>query len=157
HVSTDYVFDGDADRPYREEDVANPINAYGESKLLGERYVTSIAPQSCILRVSWLFGSSPSSFVAKIVARAQRGEPLRVVDDQVGCPTSAAGLAEVLMRMARGPNPPEGLYHYCGQPATTWFGFATEIVRQACDCGVLASRAEVVPISSKEFGGATRR
>ena len=157
HISTDYVFDGESERPYREDDVANPVNAYGESKLLGEQYVASAAPNSCIARVSWLFGSSPSSFVGKIVARAQRGEPLRVVNDQVGCPTAAAGLAAVLMSMIQEHDPPRGLFHYCGQPATTWFGFATEIVRQAYDSGVLESKVEVAPISSTDFGGSTRR
>ena len=106
HISTDFVFDGQSDRPYRESDIATPINVYGESKLLGEQYVAATSPRSCVLRVSWLFGSSPTSFVAKILTRAQRQEPLRVVDDQVGCPTSAAGLAEVLLGIAGGRRVP---------------------------------------------------
>ena len=157
HISTDYVFDGESDRPYREDDVAKPINVYGESKLLGEQYVALNAPNSCVLRVSWLFGSSPSSFVAKIVARAQRHEPLRVVDDQLGCPTSTAGLAAALMRIVQERDLPTGSFHFCGQPTTTWFGFAAEIVRQAYDSGVLESKVEVAPISSSELESPTRR
>lgn len=157
HISTDFVFDGEIDRPYRESDTARPINVYGESKLTGERLVAECAPQSCVLRVSWLFGASQSSFVAKILARALRNEPLRVVDDQVGCPTSAASVAQVLLSvLARGLRP-VGLFHYCDAPATTWFGFATEIVRQAHELGVLKSPVRVTPITSEALGGTTRR
>lgn len=157
HVSTDFVFDGQSHRPYRESDVAKPINVYGASKLLGEQFVAAKAQKSCILRVSWLFGAGPSSFVAKILARAQRHEALRVVDDQIGCPTSAAGVAQVLLRIAADRAHPSGLFHYCGQPQTTWFGFATEIVRRAYEFGVLPSAVEVTPITSEELGGTTRR
>ena len=157
HISTDYVFDGESDRPYRESDVARPINVYGESKLLGERLVATAAPESCVLRVSWLFGSSSNSFVAKILARAQRGEPLRVVNDEFGCPTAAAGVAEVLLRIVGRGMRPAGLFHYCGAPQTTRHGFATEIVRQAHGLGLLRSVVEVTSIASSELGGTTRR
>lgn len=157
HISTDYVFDGASDRAYRESDAAMPLNVYGESKLLGEHYVAAAAPGSCVLRVSWLFGSSSSSFVAKILARAQRGEPLRVVDDEFGCPTAAAGVAGVLLQILGRGARPAGLFHYCGTPQTTRHGFATEIVRQAHEIGVLPSAVDVTPITSDALGGTTRR
>jgi dTDP-4-dehydrorhamnose reductase len=156
HVSTDYVFGGDAASPYRETDVPMPINVYGASKLRGERLVAESLPDACVLRVSWLFGHSSSSFVAKIFARARRGETLRVVDDQLGCPTSADGLADVLFRLIESPRWQSGVRHYCGAPPTTWFGFAEEIVRQAAAMGVLAP-VPIVGISSSELAAPARR
>jgi dTDP-4-dehydrorhamnose reductase len=158
HVSTDYVFDGESRRPYRETDAVRPINVYGASKLLGEQHVLTDCPDAIVVRVSWLFGSSPSSFVGKILTRALSNEPLRVVNDQVGCPTSARGAAEVLLRLID-PRAQwlRGVFHYCELPATSWFGFAQEIVRQALDLGILALPVDVTPISSEELASRALR
>jgi dTDP-4-dehydrorhamnose reductase len=157
HISTDFVFGGDNDRPYRENDTPAPINVYGASKLDGEQLVLEVLAQSCVLRVSWLFGDSSSSFVAKILERARRGEQLRVVDDQVGCPTSADGAADVLFRLIEAPRWLAGLYHYCGSPATTWCRFAQEIVREAAQSGVLRTAVPVVSIATSQLAAAARR
>lgn len=156
-ISTDFVFDGDHDRPYRETDAPSPINVYGASKLAGERRVIEELPESCVLRVSWLFGESSSSFVVKIVDRARRGEPLRVVDDQVGCPTSADGVADVLFRLMEAPRWLAGVYHYCGAPPVTWHRFAQEIVREAVKVGILRSAIPIVAIATSELAAAARR
>jgi dTDP-4-dehydrorhamnose reductase len=101
HVSTDYVFDGKASRPYREDDPARPINAYGRSKLEGERLVVKAHPMACVARSAWLFGPGRPSFVDKLLALARQGAPLRVVTDQVGSPTYTGDLAKVLVELGR--------------------------------------------------------
>lgn len=128
YVSTDYVFDGEKPSPYIETDQPKPINVYGRSKLQGERYVSELVARSWIVRVSWLFGPLGRNFVSSILARAQRGEPLRVVNDQVGAPTYTADLAERLERLIQDGTP--GVYHITNQAYCSWFEFAQEILRQ---------------------------
>jgi len=144
HVSTDYVFDGAARRPYREGDEASPVNAYGESKLAGERAV--LAEGGTVVRTAWLFGHGGPSFVHAI-ARAAREQPvLRVVDDQHGCPTFADHLAPVLIALAgRG-----GIWHACGEPASR-YGLALAIVE------ALRARCEVVPVPTAAMPTPARR
>lgn len=101
HVSTDYVFDGNIERPYREDDLAAPINAYGRSKLEGERLVVKAHPMACVVRSAWLFGPGRPSFVDKLMALARQGAPLKVVTDQVGSPTYTHDLAKVLVELGR--------------------------------------------------------
>jgi dTDP-4-dehydrorhamnose reductase len=133
HVSTDYVFDGEGDRPYREDDATGPRSVYGRTKLAGEEAVRAVAPDSLILRTSWVYGRG-RNFVASILAQAQRGGPLRVVEDQRGCPTSARSLAEGLRALVeRGAS---GLYHLAGAGESTWW----ELARVALD---LTGRREV--------------
>jgi dTDP-4-dehydrorhamnose reductase len=127
HVSTDYVFAGDADRPYREEDPPAPRSEYGRSKLAGEERVRAVFDDFLLARTSWVFGHG-RNFVAAILAQAEarrRGEvsePLRVVDDQRGCPTYAedlaAGILALLEARAR------GLYHLAGGGVATWWDLA---------------------------------
>lgn len=101
HVSTDYVFDGLARRPYREDDPPGPVNAYGRAKLEGERLVLAAHPGACVARSAWLFGPGRASFVDKVLALARRGGPLKVVTDQVGSPTYTRDLAPVLLELGR--------------------------------------------------------
>lgn len=133
HVSTDYVFDGEGDRPYREDDATGPRSVYGRTKLAGEEAVRAAAPDSLIVRTSWVYGRG-RNFVAAILAQAQRGGPLRVVEDQRGCPTSARSLAEGLLALVeRGAT---GLYHLAGAGEASWW----ELARAALD---LTGRHEV--------------
>lgn len=141
HVSTDYVFDGRGRRPYREDDAPAPGTAYGRSKLAAERAVTDAG--GIVVRTSWVFGPEGRNFVSAIAARLGRGEPLRVVSDQVGCPTYAPYLARALVDLhAAGA---EGIVHYCNAPATSWHGFAVAIV------GALGLNAEVEPIATADL------
>lgn len=128
HVSTDYVLGGGGggDRPWREDDAPQPRSAYGRSKLAGERAVLAASPDFLVVRTSWLFGPG-RNFVAAILGRAAAGEPLRVVDDQVGSPTYARDLAEgivaLLAKGARGP------YHLANAGAASWW----DVARAALD------------------------
>ena len=129
YVSTDYVFDGQKPTPYVEDDVPNPLNVYGRSKLQGERYVTELLQAACIVRTSWLFGPLGKNFVRTILQRARQGEALRVVDDQIGAPTYTMDLAEKLEQIVMRGNP--GVYHVTNRGYCSWFEFAQEILRQA--------------------------
>ena len=93
HISTDYVFDGEKEGPYEIWDTPNPINVYGKSKLWGENYVRSLMHRYFIVRTSWLFGKGGRNFVTTMLELAKRGEPIRVVNDQRGCPTYTVDLA----------------------------------------------------------------
>ncbi len=101
HLSTDYVFDGRARRPYREDDPPAPLNAYGRSKLAGEERVRAAHPGACVVRSAWLFGPGRASFVDKVLALGRQGEPFPVVNDQVGSPTYTRDLAPVLVELGR--------------------------------------------------------
>jgi dTDP-4-dehydrorhamnose reductase len=135
HVSTDYVFDGTLDRPYREDDAPHPLGVYGESKLAGERAVA--AAGGTIVRTSWLFGEGGPSFVHTMLRLAAERPVLRVVADQRGCPTWADDLADALLALAAVPTR-AACYHVCGAEPTTWHGFASAIVAEARRYRVLA-------------------
>ena len=129
YLSTDYVFDGQKSDPYAEDDPPNPLNIYGQSKLQGERHVQELLPAAWIVRTSWLFGPLGKNFVRTILQRAQQGESLRVVDDQVGAPTYTVDLAEKLEKIVMRGGP--GIYHVTNRGFCSWFEFAQEILRQA--------------------------
>jgi dTDP-4-dehydrorhamnose reductase len=124
HFSTDFVFDGELGRAYREDDVPNPLGAYGKSKLAGEQSVLAAHPDAIVVRVAWLFGPHGPNFVASILRAAEAGKPLRVVDDQTGTPTYTRNVAlqtvEILRRSL-----PGGVYHLAGLEPMTWHGLAT--------------------------------
>lgn len=101
HFSTDYVFNGQKNRPYTESDVVDPLNGYGQSKCLGEAKVLSHCPQAIIIRTSWIFGEDSHSFPQKILQKAKRGEPIFVVADQIGGPTYVRDLAHATLRLYR--------------------------------------------------------
>lgn len=130
HVSTDYVFDGGAEVPYREDAATGPRSVYGRSKLAGETEALAL-PGAAVVRSSWLFGPGGSNFVAALLGRIAAGtDPLRVVDDQVGCPTYTRYLSRALWDLAEiGPaGGADGLIHYRNREAVSWYGFAREIV-----------------------------
>jgi dTDP-4-dehydrorhamnose reductase len=129
HVSTDYVFSGDKDGPYDEWDEPAPRSVYGRSKLGGEREVADHAGSWSIARTSWVFGRRGRNFVDTIVGRARDGAPLRVVDDQRGCPTYAPDLAGALARLAVERR--QGVYHVTNQGACTWHDLACAAVELA--------------------------
>jgi dTDP-4-dehydrorhamnose reductase len=155
HYSTDYVFDGAKAAPYVESDPAAPINAYGATKLAGERAIGASGCRHVVLRTSWVYAERGRNFMLTMLRLARKAsKPLRVVDDQTGAPTSAqmiaAGTAATL-RLALAGNAADGVYHMSAQGAVTWYGFARAIFLEA---GV---DAEVVPITSSEYPTAARR
>jgi dTDP-4-dehydrorhamnose reductase len=136
HVSTDYVFDGSAQRPYIESDPVAPLGGYGRTKLEGERLVADALPGAAIARSSWLFGTAGKNFVDTMLRlAADRGE-VTVVDDQVGCPTWTGHLAPALIALA-GARELTGVFHVAGAGQCSWHDFALEIFAQAgVDCRV---------------------
>jgi len=129
HFSTDFVFDGRSHTPYRPNDQANPLSVYGTSKWAGERAIREADCAHLIVRTSWLFGPRGKNFVEAILARAEQGEALAVVTDQVGCPTLASDLAAAVVRLL--DVGATGTVHYCNAEPCSWHEFAVEIVRQA--------------------------
>jgi len=150
YISTDYVFDGGKDGPYLENDRTNPLNVYGKSKLEGEGHVRELVPRFWIVRTSWLFGPLGKSFVQTILGCVRAGEPLRVVDDQVGAPTYTVDLAAKLLEIVeRGKT---GIYHVTNQGYCSWFEFSKEIARQA---GL--AQAEISPVATSASERPARR
>jgi len=131
HYSTEYVFDGSKIEPYVEDDAPNPLNAYGGSKLAGERAVAASGCRHLTLRTSWLYASRGNNFLLTVLRLARERSELRVVDDQRGAPTWAREIAEATAKSLQSAHPPTGLYHLTASGETTWCGFAREILRIA--------------------------
>lgn len=129
HISSDYVFDGRADKPYEVDDPTGPTSAYGRTKLAGEQAVRALCPRSHIVRTAWVYGAVGNNFVKTIARLATSRDSLRVVDDQRGAPTWTADLAPALVDLAAS-DAPYGVYHRTGGGDVTWFGFARAIVEE---------------------------
>jgi dTDP-4-dehydrorhamnose reductase len=144
HFSTDFVFSGQIDRPYRPDDAPGPLSNYGKSKLVGEERIKRVAPLSWLtIRTSWLFGGHGNCFPKVIVDRASSGHVLKVVNDQIGCPTYAADLAKAVFELLdRGA---EGIWHVTNTGATSWFEFAKSIVEE------FRITSELLPISTAQW------
>lgn len=127
HISTDYVFDGSAHSPYKEDDPANPQSVYGASKLEGEKQALLYNPEAIIIRTSWVYSEYGKNFVKTMLRLMSEKEEINVVNDQLGSPTYAADLAEVIMEIIRSGNWQPGIYHYCNDGIITWFDFAMAI------------------------------
>ena len=153
HYSTDYVFDGTKPTAYVETDPPNPINSYGRSKLEGERAIQANGCRHLILRTSWVYGMRGRNFLLTILRLARELPELRVVDDQLGCPTwcrdVAVATAELIGKVST--ERAGGLFHLASKEATTWHGFAIEILR------ALGNETPVRAIPTTEYPTPTRR
>lgn len=131
HYSTDYVFDGRSDRPYREDDPTGPLNVYGRTKLAGEQAVQATAGHHLIMRIAWVYARQGRNFLTTILRLAREREVVRVVDDQVGPPTWARAVAQATAAiLAQRPAPStSGVYHLAAPDGCSWHGFASEILR----------------------------
>lgn len=130
HVSTDYVFDGQQSIPYTEEDLPNPLNSYGKSKWAGEKAVLQQAHHGYVIRTSWLYAKNHGhNFYRSILKKAQAGEDLQVVDDQIGTPTSTDELANFLLQLVQ-QLPEQGIYHCGGKKIQSWYEFAKDILNE---------------------------
>lgn len=127
HVSTDYVFDGETNLDYSEDDFTDPIGVYGKSKLVGEELALENNPQTIILRTSWLYSEFNKNFVKTMLNLFPQKEELGIVSDQFGQPTNANDLAEAIMNIIESPNKTFGIFHFSNYPETTWFEFAQKI------------------------------
>jgi dTDP-4-dehydrorhamnose reductase len=160
HVSTDYVFDGQKNEPYRVDDIPAPLGVYGLSKEAGEQEVRKNMNEHIIIRTSWLYGGHGQNFVKTIMRLADERDVIRVVNDQYGSPTYAVDLAdaitEIIDAIRTHTGPVWGTYHYTGKGVTTWYDFAQEIVELARRWKKLAVK-EVKPISSSEYPTLVKR
>ena len=140
HYSTDYIFDGSKLDPYRENDGANPLNAYGRSKLAGEKAILDSSCKNLIIRTSWVFSAHGANFVKTILRLARERDSLSIVADQYGAPTSAELIADVTAHAIAGyasGKIASGLYHLTASGATSWHGFACHVVERALANGAL--------------------
>jgi len=154
YISTDFVFDGKKKSPYTEKDKPNPINIYGKTKLEGENAVKDMLDKYLIIRTSWLFGKGGKNFVDIILNRAKKEKELKVVNDQIGCPTYAIDLAEAIasvissqLSVIRGR-----LLNITNSGSCSWYEFTKEIIDLASISGV-----DIMPISSEELGRPAKR
>jgi dTDP-4-dehydrorhamnose reductase len=155
HLSTDYVFDGRKGAPYVESDAPAPQGVYGSSKLAGERAVASTCSRSIVLRTSWVYSPIGKNFVRTMLSAAQRTDRLRVVADQIGCPTSSPDLAQAILGIAGRlaadgwRDRYAGIYHAAGTGAVTWHGLATATFAAAARHGVAVPTVE--PITTNQW------
>jgi dTDP-4-dehydrorhamnose reductase len=148
HISTDYVFDGTKRGAYVESDETDPINAYGRSKLAGERTTAKANRRSFIVRTAWLFGPGGENFVETMLRLAADSGQVLVVHDQVGCPTYTGHLAAGLIRLI--DSSAYGIHHMAGTGSCSWYEFAEEIFRQASvRCRVMGATSEMVARRAK--------
>lgn len=138
HVSTDYVFSGEAHSPYTEDDAPCPQTVYGRTKLEGERAVAAANPKHIIVRTAWLYSPYGNNFVKTMLRLGRERDSLGVVYDQIGTPTYAADLAAALLKIAVAANKTYGVFHYSNEGAISWYDFTKSIHRLAgiCSCRV---------------------
>ena len=159
HVSTDYVFDGTASRPYKEEDKTNPKSVYGASKLAGEIAIQRTDCRFLIIRTSWVFSEYGNNFFKTMLRLGAERETLSIVGDQIGCPTYAQDIASLIVdlipRIEKG-SVESGVYHFCGDTACSWYQFAKEIFAQADQLGHRTPK-QVQPIATKDYPTPAKR
>jgi len=167
HYSTDYVFDGKKGKPYTEKDPPNPLNVYGESKLAGEAAIQEVGGAFLIIRTSWVYGHRRQNFLLSMAKLARERRTIRIVDDQVGCPTWSKVVAEATCEIlgwmgSRGPSlrdsieNEKGIYHYAAAGETSWYGFAEAVLQSDPNRGEHIVE-ELIPVSSLEYGAEATR
>ena len=150
HISTDYVFDGKNYKPYNENDLTNPINVYGKTKLEGENLIKDFE-NVIILRTSWLYSSFGHNFVKTVLRLANERETLNIVADQIGTPTYAEDLANAILNIIKKGNFEKGIYHYSNEGVASWYDFAISILEEK------KIRKNVVPVKTEDFKTPAKR
>jgi dTDP-4-dehydrorhamnose reductase len=151
HISTDYVFNGEASSPLKETDKVDPVNAYGASKLLGEQLAFQNDPGVIIIRTSWVYSFYGKNFVKTMMRLMNEKQSLGVIDDQLGSPTYAADLAEAIMQIISSGKWEPGIYNYSNDGIISWFDFANEIKRQ------IGANCIVNPLTTEQFPTPAKR
>jgi dTDP-4-dehydrorhamnose reductase len=151
HISTDYVFKGDQSDALKETDAVDPVNAYGASKLLGEQLALKQNSNAIIIRTSWVYSSYGKNFVKTMMRLMNEKAAISVVSDQIGSPTYAADLAELIMHIINSGKWQSGIYHFSNEGKISWFEFATEIKR------LIHSSCEVTPIKTEQYPTPAKR
>lgn len=150
HVSTDYVFSGNASSPYQVDDPLEPLSAYGRTKAAGEKFISESGHKKYfIVRTAWLYGSGGKNFVETMINLAQTKPEIKVVNDQKGSPTCTTDLAEAMMKFLTSKN--YGIYHFTNKGETTWYNFARTILE------MVGSKTPVKPCTSTEYPTPTKR
>jgi len=148
HISTDYVFNGEKNTPYEVDDFTSPNTIYGKSKKLGEELVLAINEDSTIIRTSWLYGHKADNFVNTMVNLSNKLDEIKVVDDQIGCPTYTKDLVLILQSLL---NEKPGIYHVTNLGKCSWYEFACEILQ------FLNRKTKIIQVTTKEYGAKTPR
>lgn len=151
HISTDYVFDGETQIPYTEEDFTQPLSVYGASKRAGEEFALEKNPKTIIIRTSWLYSEFNKNFVKTMLSLFETKEELNIVNDQYGQPTNANDLAEAVMQILDTDEKEYGIFHFSNYPETTWFNFAQKIAEFS------GSKVKLTPISTEEYPTPAKR
>jgi len=165
HYSTDYVFDGAASQPYREEDIPAPLNVYGRSKLAGEVALHTSGAEYLIFRTAWVYGARGKNFLRTVLRLANERDQLRVVNDQWGAPTpcgfiataSTLTLGRWLAMSEQKRRAHQGTYHLVTSEQCTWFEFTCEIVNLTVKTKILQRMPEIIPITTQEFPTKAKR
>ena len=156
HISTDYVFDGNASIPYKESDPTNPVNYYGFTKLQGENLAIAANPETIIVRTSWVYAPHGKNFVKTMLKLMQDRTELNVVGDQFGSPTYAPDLAEALLKIALSDYIIPGVYHFSNDGIISWFDFATaiaEISHSSCKVNAITTAQYPTPAKRPSYSG----
>lgn len=157
HYSTDYVFDGSATRPYREDHATAPLGVYGESKLAGEQAIRASGARHAILRTAWVYAAHGKNFLLTMLRLAGEREELRVVADQIGAPTPAAWIADATAVLIRQGVDTSGTWHLAAGGETSWHGFAEAIIDEAHLRGLIGRKPRVVAIRTSDYPTPARR
>tara|TARA_B100000902_G_scaffold250386_1_gene236962 strand:- start:770 stop:1648 length:879 start_codon:yes stop_codon:yes gene_type:complete len=150
HISTDFVFDGLGNFPYKPDSKTSPLGSYGRTKLLGEEKILEELSTALIVRTSWVYSAYGKNFVKTMLRLMQERDTVRVVEDQIGAPTWARGLAEMLWASLSKDNI-RGIYHWSDEGICSWYQFAKAIAEEAVKIGLIERCAQVEPISSKNY------
>lgn len=149
YFSTDYVFDGRKNEPYREYDEPNPLSIYGWSKLLGEQYTSTYNPDHLIIRTSWLYGIQGKNFIKTVLNNYKNGRHLEIVDDQYGCPTYTRDLVQQTVSLLK--NNEVGLFHAVNSGVTNWYQLAVKVLE------ILEIKVDIKPIKTEDFPARAKR
>lgn len=152
HVSTDYVFDGNRREPYTENDTVRSLNVYGRTKRKGELEVLKHHAEAIIIRTSWVYSEYGKNFLKTIFNLVEKNKDIKVVSDQVGAPTYAPDIANLIIKIINEGTLEPGLYHYCGDTVMSWYDFANKIAQ-----AITSSQSKVVPISTAEYKAIAKR
>lgn len=157
HISTDYVFNGQSNRPYLETDSTAPVSVYGKTKLQGERTLIDACNEAIVIRISWLYGIHGGNFVETMLKLMNKQKEISVVADQLGAPTYAGELAKNILFLIERDAVSPGIYHYQDKGRISWYGFAREIQKKGLSRGILNKQCRIMPVTTGEFQTASKR
>ncbi len=153
HISTDYVFDGKKNEPYKEQDICMPCNVYGQSKLEGEKKLLDICSDSTLIRTSWLFGNNDNNFISKILKKMKTEKEISVVSDQIGRLTFGKDLSEAILFLIEY----EGIYHFANAKVVSWYDIAMYVYNLAVKNDNSIECRTINSVSTKEFNALAKR